>query len=225
MTAHGGFLYAKSSSNTNASFYRYDPASNAWTSRAAAPCPTSCDSHNARMTASPSHVYYFVLASDLYRYNPTSNSWSSRADLPVTRESSDLVEYAGGYVYHLQFSTRDLRRYDIAQDSWSGILETFPSTTYGYHDLCNVAGLLYAVSGQAGARVYDPVGGGITSEWLAPAEIMAYDESLAQTYVWSGLGGTGSTFQSCDLSGQTSVVLSTPPHPIYSNAFAYIPAS
>ncbi len=219
MTAHGGFLYAKST-HSNVAFYQYTPSTDSWVNRSHAPSGSSLPAH---LAASESHVYYFANDKDVYQYNPSSDSWGTVADMPLDRGQSDSFEYANGYIYHLSSSSRTLRRYEVASNAWSDVLATFPSTTYGIQDLQDVGGFLYAVSGLASAHVYDPSTQAIEVEWLAPAQVMSFDAASGVVYVWSGLGGGGSKFRRCDLAAQSSVELSPPPSAIYGRAWAYIP--
>jgi hypothetical protein len=219
MTAHGGFLYAKSAHN-NVALYRYTPGTDSWVTVSHAPSGSSIPAH---LVASETHVYYFANDKDVHRYNPSADSWATAVAMPLDRGQLDSFEYADGHVYHLSASSRTLRRYDVSSDTWSASLATFPSTTYGIQDLQRVDGLLYAVSGLADAHVYDPVTQAIDVEWLAPAQVMSYDANDGLAYVWSGVGGGGSTFGRCDLANQSFTELSPPPSAIYGHAWAYIP--
>jgi hypothetical protein len=219
MTAHGGFLYAKSAHN-NVALYRYTPGTDSWVTLSHAPSGSSSPAH---LVASEASVYYFANDKDVYRYNPSTDSWATAAAMPLDRGQLDSFEYADGQIYHLSASSWTLRRYDVSSDAWSASLATFPSTTYGIQDLQRVDGLLYAVSGLADAHVYDPVTQTIDVEWLAPAQVMSYDANDGLAYVWSGVGGGGSTFGRCDLANQSFTERSPPPSAIYGHAWAYIP--
>jgi hypothetical protein len=219
MTARGGFLYAKST-GWNVALYRYTPGTDSWHTLSHAPAGSGSPAH---LVASEEDVYYFANDKDVYRYYPSTDTWGTAADMPLDRSQLDSFEYADGHIYHLSWSPRTLRRYDVASNSWSGTLATFPSTTYGIRDLQNVGGFLYAVTGLANAHVYDPSSQTIEVEWLAPAEVMSYDATGGFAYVWSGLGGGGSKFRRCDLVAQSSTELSPPPSAIHGHAWAYIP--
>ncbi len=88
--AVNGLLYAaggKSGTSTIASMQRYDPATNAWSSRAALPAARA-DGNGA---AAISGILYVAGGRNaagaptrtLYAYTPGTNAWSTRAALPV----------------------------------------------------------------------------------------------------------------------------------------------
>lgn len=218
MTAHGGVLYAKRTHATM-TLYRYTPVSDKWDIRAAAPSGSSQPAH---LVASDKHVYYFANDSDVYRYDPSADSWSTRAPLPVKRGQSDSFEYAGGAIYHLAWDTRVLRRYDVATGTWSEPLATLPSRVYGFQDLQQVSGRIYATHGQTNADVYDPATKLLSVAWLPPAQVMTVDPTGEIAFAWSGLGGPDQ-FRRCVLATQMCAVLAGPPSAIYGHAWVYVP--
>jgi N-acetylneuraminic acid mutarotase len=172
----------------------YDPATNAWTTRAPLPTPRAglavvvvdgilyaigglaCQPPAGQPCVGGSPL---AAVATVEAYAPATNSWTTRASLPTPRvylaaAAIDGAIYAiGGQANDFPFRLTTVEAYNPSTDTWTA-RAPMPTGRFGLGvDVVN--GVLYALSGEAGSffearavEAYNPVSDVWTSLPLAP---------------------------------------------------------
>lgn len=164
------------------SLYRYDPATNSWTTLADMPRRTS----GGASVAIDGKLYVYAVygpegsvQSTIYRYDPATNVWAERAQPPAVQGSA-AATVAGGRMYVIGGSpdkgltVATVSVYDPVANSWS-LVKPLQTPRMG-HTARTIDGRIYvAGGGSAGStggywttEVYDPA----TDTWSEKADIL-----------------------------------------------------
>jgi uncharacterized delta-60 repeat protein len=144
VTEHGGFIYSFSGYSNNsytANAYKYDPATNVWTSIASLPFPRE------KASAVSDGTYIYVLGgwdtagtptNTVYRYNPATNSYSTMASFN-TPTSAQAAAYLNGKIYRIGgcagncgAGTATVEVYTIGSNTWAAAA-SLPNATSWPH--------------------------------------------------------------------------------------------
>jgi subtilisin family serine protease len=190
-----------------ASVEEYNPATNAWTGKAAMPAPrqdgNGATNINGLLYVPGGRNASGTLTKTLYAYNPSTNAWSSRAALPVASGCGGSVAI-GGQLYVLTGCTGTsgftglLHRYAPSTNTWTA-RATAPAA-HGYPAVGVISGKLYVAGGTnasgtatATLHVYTPS----TNTWATRAPMPSARFGAAgqvingKLYVVGGTTGTG----------------------------------
>jgi N-acetylneuraminic acid mutarotase len=181
-----GIVYAVGAFGTAADSKRleaYDPATNAWTTKAS--IPFSSDHPNVGATADKLYILGEVGAQNTAEYDPATNTWTMKAPIPTQRAASATaaigtkIYVAGGAMGSNGASfgptVRDFAVYDTVANTWE-TLDPIPSPGRNHAVGAAVNGIFYIIGGRTNGptdglqnRVdaYDPA----TKQWTQKANM------------------------------------------------------
>jgi N-acetylneuraminic acid mutarotase len=130
-------------SSSQATVYAYDPATNAWTTKAAVTHP------GAGAAAAMNGILYYAggSISSVDAYDPVTDSWTRKASsIPNTRNNLG-AGVVNGKIYFVggEGATAEMDAYDPATDTW--ITQTPMPTARGSLGVAVANGVLYALGG------------------------------------------------------------------------------
>lgn len=155
----GSFYYVPGGPTTNPSnrLFRYDIASDTWTSLANFPSSVSNTSSGTVVTqGSRQYLYLFrgMSSPSFWRYDISGNSWMSLPSFPTSGNVSagvSLVWDKSNTLYALANGTGEFKRFDLVTNSWTN-LPSVTASSSSYFTMTYRDGTLLTVRLLAGAE-------------------------------------------------------------------------
>jgi hypothetical protein len=196
------YLYAFRGNNQKA-FWRFNIASNTWTTMADAPDNVRWGGALAYDGGNYIYAFHGNNSNDFWRYSISANSWSVMAGAPGTVNEGGALTFNHGYIYALRGNnTRDFWRYNPAANSWMARSSTDNYVGLGGALTSDGGNYIYAFQGgEANAfRRYDIAADSWTVVADAPAAVgtgaaLSYDDNR---YIYALCGGAKSGFWQYD---------------------------
>jgi hypothetical protein len=112
--------------NSSSDFWRYDIATNTWSSLTDTPEEVKWGGALAHDGGNYIYAFRGYDNRDFWRYDISADAWLLLADTPSEVKDGGALAYHGsGYVYALRGNTtKDFWRYDIAADTWASLADT-----------------------------------------------------------------------------------------------------
>jgi N-acetylneuraminic acid mutarotase len=182
----------------NGAMYRYDPATNRWTTLASYPVPVyqqACAGIDQEIVCAGGFDSESSPLESTYIYNPASNTWSQGADMPyydadmVYAGSGNKLQIAGGQTgtgITSNYATNRATEYDPVSNSWSALPNASVAEVGGGGGcgLYQVGGFTSGGYSQAAEMLpgYDQCGGPETIPWLsASSDAFTLDPGQSKT--------------------------------------------
>ena len=174
-----GHLYAFRGNNTK-TFWRYNVATDTWSSLADAPAYVGAGG----ALAYDGNNYIYALCGNgqkyFWRYTISSNTWLSLSTTPYTISGGGALVFTGNYLYAFRGNTKtSFWRYSISGNSWSSMANTPSSVKGGGALTYDGADYIYALKG-----------GSATDFWRYSISGNAWTTTLAGTPSVVGDGGS-----------------------------------
>jgi N-acetylneuraminic acid mutarotase len=182
-----GLVYAIGAFGTAADSRRveaYDPATNAWTTKASV--PFASDHPNVAATADKIYILGETGNTNSAEYDPVANTWTMKAPIPTQRAASAIaaigtkIYVAGGAMGSNGASfgptVRDFAVYDTVTDTWE-TLDPMPAPGRNHMPGVAANGIFYVIGGRTNGPMdglqnrvdaYDPVAKTWTSKAPMP---------------------------------------------------------
>ncbi|MCB9081924.1 MAG: hypothetical protein H6555_09465 [Lewinellaceae bacterium] len=175
----GGIAFSQSSSASFSrltDFWRYDPATDQWTSLTpAGEFPLGKGSDVTNGSFSIAGIGYVISSDRLFAYDPVTNTWSHKGDLPTTGHEyfTACAVNGKGYLIAGENAAADFLEYDPVANTWKS-LGAFPGASPRYE----------AVAVALKGKIY--VGTGTTDSFFAKPQADLWEYTIA-TKTWRQL--------------------------------------
>ena len=208
----GGYIYAFRG-DTKKDFWKYDIASDTWTSMADAPDKVK---EGGALTYAETYIYALQGKDKkcFWRYDIASDTWTSMADAPDKVKEGGALAYDGSsYIYALRGDgKKDFWRYDIASDSWTSMADA-PDNVKEGGALTYDGTYIYAFRGDNGKDFwrYDIASDTWTSMVDAPDKVKwggALTCEMAACYEIVSIAGDNTIRAVVRIGGETVSILS-----------------
>lgn len=174
LTSDGTYIYGSpgnSPSSAGEEFYRYDPATGNWQSKAKVPLTLGA---GADLTHINGYIYTprGINTTSFYRYSIADNTWTTMAAVPATlNDDLDITADGTNLFVSRQLNTTSFYRYNVATNTWTTLTNAPANSRYAGVQYLESDGLFYFFQGNGQYRFwkYDSA----LNSFLGPADAPA----------------------------------------------------